>query len=143
MHAPNGFVPSNVIHQTMYDEEGRLKTFRINSRSDDDSGISEANSLYATDAELFGTVAPFLKKAKIKDAGRRNYIVQPGGACIYFSDDKPLSDPYGNGRVQFTGPSEKESFGHNSYDGTKFGADNRGRAFTVGQAGRISTGPGR
>ena len=134
MWIPNGFPPSSA-RTRMYDQEGRLKEFRVDSRgaSSDDGSIAEANSLYATDAELFGQVAPFLKRAKIRDANRRNYIVQPGGAVIYFDDSEPqqLQDPFGNGRVQFTAPSEQETFGHNSMDGTKL-AEPNGRAFTVG-----------
>jgi hypothetical protein len=104
------------VHQTLYDEEGRVHSFRKNTKSasSDDGGIAEANSLYATDAELFGTCAPFLRANKLRDAKRRNYVIQPGGACIYFKDDAPLKDPYGGGRVQFTAPDERESFGHNT-----------------------------
>ena len=144
MFIPNGFTPSTVNHATMYDEEGRLKSFRINSRNDDDAGIAEANSLYATNAEMFGTITPFLRVNRIADAQRRNYVVQPGGACIYWQEDPRLEDPYLHGRVQFTGPSERESFGHDSQPGgPKSGSDQRGRAFTVGEAGRFSQGPGR
>ena len=116
MFVPNPFLPSNAVHMIQYDEEGRLRKVRVNSpgASSDDGGIAEANSLYATDAELFGSITPFMKRNKLNDSKRRNYIIQPGGACIYFQEDKPLKDPYGGGRVQFTAPSERETFGHNS-----------------------------
>ena len=99
--------------------------------TDGDSGIAEANSLYATDAEMFGSITPFLKKNRIKDARRRNYVIQAGGACIYFEG----SDPYGEkSRVDF--PSEKESFGHNSMDGNKL-AQGSGRSFSMGRRGDL------
>lgn len=110
-----------------------MQKVRVNSKtaSSDNGGIAEANSLYATDAELFGTISPFLKRNKLADAKRRNYIIQPGGACIYFENDPQLADPYDHNRVQFTAPSERETFGHNTQpDGS---VDHRnGRAFTIG-----------
>ena len=133
MIPPSGFIPSNANRARFYDEEGRLKEFRPGTQGgeSDEGAIAEANSLFATDAELFGSISPFLKVNKIRDAKRRNYIIQPGGACIYFEADKELKDPYGGGRVQFTGPSDKESFGPTSLDGTKM-AEPNGRAFTLG-----------
>lgn len=145
MFAPNGFLPSTVVHARMYDEEGRLKAVRPGPgpHTDGDGGIAEANSLYATDAEFFGEIAPFLKRNRLADAQRRNYIIQPGGACIYFKEDPQLADPYDHNRVQYTDmPSERESFGHNSMDGTKLGEPN-GRAFTVGAPGALPRGSGR
>lgn len=140
MFVPNAFVPSTAVHAMLYDEEGRLKSYRVgpgpHTSSSDDPGIAEANSLFATDAELFGTITPFLKKSRLADAQRRNYVIQPGGACLYFENDPKLADPYAHGRVQFTAPSERESFGHNSLDGSKFGEPN-GRALTVGAGGNI------
>lgn len=130
MFIPGKFVPSHVNHQTHYDEEGRLRTFRIGMG--EDGGVGEANSLYATQAEYFGSRAPFIKNNQIRDAKRRNYIIQPGGACIYFETERELEDPYGGGRVQYTAPSDKESFGHNSMDGSKM--PNPGVQFTVGSA---------
>jgi hypothetical protein len=134
MYIPNAFTPSTVIHQQMYDEEGRLKSFRIapSRGAQGEGGISEANSLYSTDAELFGSVAPFLKRNRIVDARRRNYVIQPGGACIYFERPEELSDPYAHGRVQFTAPGDQESFGHNTQPGGFGGQPNQGRSFQVG-----------
>jgi hypothetical protein len=120
----------------MYDEEGRLKSFRVNSKgaSSDDDGIAESNSLYSTDAELFGTITPFLKKNRIRDAQRRNYVIQPGGACIYWKEDNKLADPYAHGRVQFTAPGERETFGHNTQpDGSV--DHHQGRRFTISPRG--------
>lgn len=117
MFVPNGFVPSSAARQTYYDEEGRLRV--VNISRDSVGGIGESNSLFATDSEMFGAIAPFIKRNKSKDAPRRNYVIQPGGACIYFDPEKLLADPYDHGRVQFTGPSSRESFGHNSMDGSK------------------------
>lgn len=143
MWIPNAFAPSSSVHATFYDEEGRLKTFRPGTQGaeSDDGSLAEANSLFATDAEYFGQVAPFLRRNKIKDCRRRNYIIQPGGACIYFSEEEPLMDPYGNGRVQYTAPSDRETFGHNSMDGSKL-ADPNGNRLQVGNRG-ASTGGGR
>ena len=120
MYIANGFVPSSAIRRREYDEEGRLRETRIGPgpHTDGESGIAESNSLFATDAEFFGSITPFLKKNRIRDAKRRNYIIQPGGACIYFENQAQLEDPYGNGRVQYTdAPSAQESFGHNSQPG--------------------------
>ena len=145
MFAPNGFTPSTVVHARMYDEEGRLKTMRPGPgpHTDGDSGISEANSLYATESEMFGTVTPFLKKNRIADAKRRNYVIQPGGACIYFKEEQMLADPYDHGRVQFTDmPSERESFGHNSMDGSKL-SGSTGRPLSVGAPGALPGGSAR
>lgn len=112
MQIPNGFLPSKYQKQIGYDVEGRLREFNISREST--GGIGDANSLYATDAERFGTMAPFLKRNKAKDAPRRNYIIQPGGACIYFGDQPAPADPYDNGRVQYTAPDPKTSFGHDT-----------------------------
>lgn len=139
MFAPNGFVPSSHVRKFLYDEEGRLLTHRPASQ-DDNPALAEANSLYATDAEVFGVMPPFLAAAKRRDSKRRNYIVQPGGACIYFEDDRRLADPWDHNRVQYTAPDERESFGHNSMDGTKM-SDPRGRALQVG--GRSGSTGGR
>ncbi len=113
MFIPSGFLPSGANKIRSYDVEGRLHESRPGPGGND-GGIAESNSLFSTEAEEFGSCAPFLKKNKIKDARRRNYIIQPGGACIYFESERRLEDPYDNGRVQFTAPSEQESFGHNS-----------------------------
>lgn len=126
MFIPSPFIASTVNRQTFYDEEGRMHSVHVGSAADGDGGIAEANSLYATDAEMFGTCAPFLKRAKIADAKRRNYIIQPGGACIYWEDPVQLKDLYNHGQVQFsTAPSERESFGHNSSPGPRPVAPNR------------------
>jgi len=109
---PNGFMPSDVVRRTMYDQEGRLKSFNI-SRPEE-GGVGDRNSLFATDAELFGTMAPFLRANKEKDAARRNYVIQPGGACIYFEEEVPPSVL--PSRTEF--PTPKTSFGHDSLDAT-------------------------
>jgi len=137
MQIPNGFVPSTAQRQVQYDEEGRMREFRIGpfggSRGGD-GGIADANSLYATDAERFGTIAPFLKRNRIRDAQRRNYIIQAGGAAIYFETEPQLADAWDNGRVQFTAPSDQETFGHNAQsDGYSRGTG--GRSFQVGGRG--------
>jgi|ERR1700690_372239 len=138
MFVPSPFQPSNATHRFVYDEEGRMRSFRVgpDGAHTQEGGVGESNSLFATDAEYFGTITPFLKVNRIKDARRRNYIIQPGGACIYFDGEKVLKDPYNNGKVQYTAPSDQESFGHNSMDGNKLaqGVDG-GRAFTVGRPG--------
>lgn len=146
MFIPNGFTSSSAVRRREYDAEGRLRETRIGPgpHSDGESGIAEANSRYATDAEMFGTISPFLKRNKARDAQRRNYVIQPGGACIYFENEKELEDPYGGGRVQYTdAPTEKESFGHDSMpggptqgvQGRRFSLTNRGG----GQAGSSGT----
>lgn len=116
MWIPNGFVPSSINRTREYDEEGRLREVRHDSKgaSSSDGAIAESNSLFATDAELFGTITPFMRVNKLRDADRRNYIIQPGGACIYFDPERPPPDPWDNGRVQFTAPSDRETFGHNT-----------------------------
>ena len=114
MFIPSGFAPSRANVQRQYDSEGRLREVRIDSSgaSSGDPGIAQSNSLFATDAELFGTITPFLKRARLKDAKRRNYVIQPGGACLYSETDQQLADPYNHGQVRFDMPTEQESFGH-------------------------------
>jgi len=132
MFIPNGFVPSNANRQREYDAEGRLREVSYSSPTQD-GGIAEASSLFATEAEQFGTISPFLKRNKAKDAQRRNYVIQPGGACIYFREDPELEDPYGGGRVQFT-PTAQESFGHDSQPGGPLQGP-AGRPFALGAIG--------
>lgn len=48
--------------------------------------VRESNRALPTRDEKYGAVAPFLLNAKLKDAGRRNYTIQPGGATAFFSD---------------------------------------------------------
>ena len=115
MYIPGRFVPSGLTKTIHYDEEGRMREFRKDSK--DEAGLGEANSLYATDAEMFGSRAPFLKVNNIRDARRRNYIIQAGGACIYWEVDPMLAEPYDHNRVQYTAPDSRDSFGHNSMDG--------------------------
>lgn len=127
MYIPDRFMPSNLVRQIHYDEEGRLRTFREAGTRNEEGGIGEANSLYATDAEHYDRCAPHLRAAKIKDAKRRNYIIQPGGACIYFQQERMPPDPYENGRVQYTAPTSQESRGHNTMDAVIGGPRNGGR----------------
>jgi len=112
MHIPNGFVPSDLQRYRVHDQEGRLVEFRIDSSitSSDDGGIAEANSLYATRAEMFGSIAPFLKRNRARDVTRRNYVIRPGGEAVY-EIDRP--------DIRFNFPSEQESMGHNSLNGSK------------------------
>lgn len=139
MFIPNQFVSSTALRQREYDPEGRLREFRITGgRDSDDGGIAAANSLYATDAEFFGSMAPFLRCNKARDARRRNYIIQPGGAAIVFNGPAPAVPP---SPLRALMPSEQESFGHNSYDGTKFGGG--GAVFNVSDAGPMGRGGAR
>jgi len=132
MFIPNGFLPSSANRRREYDEEGRLRETRIGPgpHTDGDGGIAESNSLFATDAEMFGAISPFLKRNRIRDVRRRNYTIQPGGACIYFEGERSLPDPYA--RVDM--PSEQESFGHNTQPGGWSQSPDQGRAFTVQRA---------
>ena len=114
MRIPNNFLPSKFQKQIGYDEEGRLIEFNLSRQHT--GGIGNANSMYATHAEQFDVMTPFLKANKAKDAPRRNYIIQPGGAAIYFGPRRAeaFPDPYGGGRVQYTVPDERTFFGHNT-----------------------------
>ena len=134
MFVPNGFIPSNANRTREYDEEGRLRETRIGPgpHTDGDGGITESNSLFATDAEMFGAVTPFLKRNRIRDARRRNYVIQPGGACIYFEGERTLPDPYEE-KARAEMPTEQESFGHNSQPGGWSQGPNQGRAFALGE----------
>lgn len=138
MFIPGRFLPSSAVRNRQYDEEGRLREVRPGPgpHTDGDSGIAESNSLFATEAEMFGAITPVLKRNRIRDAKRRNYIIQPGGACIYFEAEKELKDPYGGGRVQYTVdmPEAKESFGHGSQPGGP-SQGGQGRRFTLGRSG--------
>lgn len=111
---PNGFMPSDVVRRTYYDPEGRLKSFNISRQ--EEGGIGDTNSLFSTEAERFGSLPPFLKANKQKDAKRRNYIIQPGGACIYFEDEEGAPQAVLPRRTEF--PAPKTSFGHDSLDAT-------------------------
>lgn len=133
MYVPNGFIPSNASRRREYDEEGRLREVSISSPSQD-GGIAESNSAYATEAEQFGTIAPFLARNKAKDARRRNYVIQPGGACLYFETPPEYPDYWQNGRVMFDAPTQKESFGHNSQPGGPTQGPS-GRSFSLGREG--------
>lgn len=132
MYPADSFLPSSTVRRQTYDEEGRLREVRIGPDGSHSQlgGVGEYNSMYSSTAEAFGEIAPFLKAARLRDAKRRNYIIQPGGACIYFESEPPMEDPWANGRVQFNAPSDQETFGHNSLDGSKMGNPN-GRPFTV------------
>mgnify|MGYP000898631851 CR=1 FL=1 len=130
MNIPNGFRPSGAARATFYDEEGRLREFNI-SRGMDEGGVSSTNSMFATEAEDFGSIAPFLHRAKVKDAKRRNYVIQPGGAAIYFDDERAPELP---SRQEF--PHPKTSFGHDSLDSTAMAQG--GVSFTVGIPGARS-----
>jgi len=121
---PNGFVPSDVVRRTYYDPEGRMLSFNISRQST--GGVSAANSLLATDAEHFDVCAPFLRRNKLNDAKRRNYVVQPGGAILYFDEDVPGSNRRSTAELL----DPKISFGHDSLDATRM-ADTK-VAFTVG-----------
>lgn len=129
MFIPNGFIPSTFARRISYDEEGRLREFNLSRQST--GGIGDANSLYATDAERFDSIAPFLKKNIAKDVARRDYRIQPGGACLYFSSPEELQDPYGGGKVQYTGPDPRTSFGHDSMPGRELQGVSGASAFTV------------
>lgn len=110
---PNQWLPSKKQHLYSYDEEGRLLEYNVSRQST--GGLGDTNSLYATDAERFSSKAPFIARAMEKDAGRRNYVVQPGGATIYFDGPAHLSAAE---KVKYTMPDPRESFGHDSLDGT-------------------------
>lgn len=109
---PNQWRASKEQKLYSYDEEGRLLEFNISRQST--GGIGDANSLYATDAERFSAKAPFIARAMEKDATRRNYVVQPGGATIYFDGPARVTAAE---KVGYTVPDPKESFGHDSMDG--------------------------
>lgn len=112
-----GFLPSSQSKQFFFDVDGRVLQSHV-SRGDDPA-LGEANSIYATDAEKFGTIAPFLKVNRTRDAKRRNYVIQPGGACLYFDTQRLPPDPYDHNRVQYTAPSSQSVFGHDSLDATR------------------------
>lgn len=121
MFIPSAFVSSTANREFTYDAEGRMHPVHVGSAPDGDGGIAEANSLYATQSEMFSSCAPFLRKNKLADAKRRNYVIQPGGAALYFKTEKKLADIYNHGRVQYSVdfPAENESFGHNSNPGPR------------------------
>jgi len=131
MRVPNGFKSSQAARQIQYDEEGRMRDVNVSRQST--GSVGDANSLYATEAEKFGTVAPFLKANMNKDATRRNYVIQPGGAAIYF--DGPAHHEDDRERAEFH--DQRESFGHNSLDGSKMVTG--GRSFAVGDRGNVNS----
>jgi hypothetical protein len=132
---PNGFLSSEIARRVTYDEEGRLRDINISRGSV--GGIADANSLFATEAEKLGSIAPFLRMNRREDVRRRNYIIQAGGACVYFDPESPEAPPLHKIRPEV--PDPRTSFGHDSMDGTKMA---RGTpSFTVGRlTGEIGTG---
>ena len=104
MNPPSGFKPSAAVEDRVFDQEGRLHEFNISRGGV--GGIGEANSLYATESEKFGSVAPFLHLNMEKDRPRRNYIVQPGGAILFNPEPE----------VEAEFPTRQESFGHNTLE---------------------------
>lgn len=133
---PSGFLPSAASRVITYDSEGRLLEYERSegrlvpvhpASREEPAGVAEANSLYATDAEMFGSLPPFLRANRDRDIRRRNYIIQPGGAQIIFSGPPPVATlPTRRAYA----PSSSESMGHNSYDGTKL-AGPVGRTITA------------
>ena len=113
MQIPNGFMQSSATKTTEYDQEGRLRLTRYGHGGE--GGVGESNSIYATDAELFGTCAPFLKANRMKDAKRRNYIIQSGGALILFEEGEQPEDQ--RQKLRFSGPADQTSFGHTTVMG--------------------------
>ena len=83
-------------------------------------------------------MAPFIRRNKAKDSVRRNYVVQPGGAIIVFDGPAPASVP---SPLRALRPSDRETFGHNSMDGTKFGGG--GGVFNVSDSGPAGRGSAR
>lgn len=147
MFLPNGgFLPSKAQHRYAYDPEGRLREFNLSRQST--GGISDTNSLFATHAEHYDVVAPFLKANMAKNFPRRNYIVQPGGSVVYFGGRAAPPDPYANNEVQYNAPAfpdPKQSFGHNTAEVVgPGGSEARGgqggmRGFSVGMGDRPSS----
>lgn len=133
MQLPNGFKSSEFARRIQYDDEGRMYEQDM-ALPNQATGIGDANSLYATDAERFDSISPFLAANRARDAMRRNYIIAPGGDRV-FPDVDESQQPEAL-------PSQRTSFGHDSLDGTKMVTG--GRAFTLGQqAGRQVPGRAR
>ena len=123
MYIPNAWPPSIAVTRREYDLEGRLMETRPGPGPHSD-GIGVANSIYATEAEEFDSITPFLKKNRREDIKRKGYFIQPGGACMEL---KKPEDP----GPKFEGPSYQDSFGHNSQPGGPTQGPN-GRPFVVG-----------
>jgi len=106
-----GFVPSKFQKRLQYDPEGRLREYNVSRSST--GGVAVANSLYATDAERFDSIAPFLAANMEKDRPRRNYVILPGGSALYFGDKPAPADLYGKNIVeQEPIPDPRNFFGH-------------------------------
>ncbi len=112
MYQPGGWVPSKLATWAGYSPEGRL--VQADPSRDQTGGAGVSNSLYETDAERFDVVTPFLAKALEKDRPRRNYIVQPGGATIYYGPRPAPRHPYGEPRPLY--PAALDQVGHDSQD---------------------------
>jgi hypothetical protein len=89
MHIPNGWVPSVMATQLVYDPATKTGV-QVTS--------VDASSAYPTEAERFSSVTPFLAANMAKDRPRRNYIVEPGGRTVYYGDEPAPADPYAGGR---------------------------------------------
>lgn len=109
MRTPSPYFPSPLSRTLTYSIEGKL---RVDDRVNQGKwpGMGAANSMYPTEAEKFDSITPFLKAAKMKDAPRRNYVIQPGGAAIYFEGQADMVEAiYGTPSTAHI-PTDKESF---------------------------------
>lgn len=110
MFIASPFVPSSISRTITYNAEGKIRTEdRLNFGRW--GGVGVANSMYPTEAEKFDSMAPFLKAAKERDAPRRNYVIQPGGATVYFDNPVDMKQAiYGTPATAHI-PTDQESFG--------------------------------
>ena len=130
MRIPSPFAPSSFARRVQYDDEGRMREYRPGTQGD--TGIGDSNSLFATESERFDAITPFLKRSKAAADKAREYVIQPGGACLY---KRVEEEPYYSQR-KFEYPDGRQSFGHRTSDleGTKM-AGHQGQFFTLSRGG--------
>ena len=117
MTTPNRWVPSRAAKLASYDAEGTLHEFNLSRQAT--GGVGRYNSLFATEAEAFDSIAPHLAINRAKDVSRRNYVVQQGGATIYFEGPAVVVDPYTGHRTPHPFPNDRASFGHTRVGGSR------------------------
>lgn len=109
MRIPSPFIPSSLSRKMTYNLEGKVQADDRVSQGKWPS-MGSANSMYPTEAERFDSITPFMKAAKLKDASRRNYVIQPGGAAVYFDNPPDMVEAiYGTPSTAHI-PTDQDSF---------------------------------
>jgi hypothetical protein len=97
-----------------YDQESRMRTVRLDPGHM--SSTDRENMMFASSAEAYPSLPPFLSMAIQVDRPRRNYFIKPGGQVVFYDPaNPPPPDP--TSRRLYTVPSEKVSLGGGTLPG--------------------------